>query len=382
VGVTLLPHRPAGSAKGHFMLLLSPRAQLPKDHIQPRDLVLVLDVSGSMAGNSIIQAKKALRFLLDRLGPKDRFGLITFSDTANQYGPGLWEGTADNVGRAKHWVHGIEAVGGTNINDALLTALDLRQTDAGRTFTVIFFTDGLPTIGVTDPAQIVKNVLAKNTASTRIFTFGVGHEVNATLLDQIALQTRAASAYVRPTEDIEAKVGSLHAKINHPVLVNLKLSVGKEVVLEDMQPPKLPDLFHGGQVMVLGKYTGHGRVKLTLEARWAKKRRSMTTLWTSRKSPPAIATWWRPFGLAARSASCSIRSAPAANRKSWSNRSYHWQKSMASPRRTPAIWSCRNRRCPWLASGSRWVGTQGTQRLFRSPRGTRELVARYERVFQ
>jgi Ca-activated chloride channel family protein len=273
VGVTLLPHRRAGAGKGHFMLLLSPRAELPKDHVQPRDLVLVLDVSGSMAGQPIVQAKNALKFVLDRLGPKDRFGLITFSDTVNQYGGGLWEGTADHVGRAKAWVDSIEAVGGTNINDALLAALELRPADAGRAFTVIFFTDGLPTIGVTDPAQIVKNVLARNTANTRIFTFGVGHEVNATLLDQLALRTRAASAYVRPTEDIEAKVSSLHAKIHYPVLVNLKLSVGKEVVLEEMQPPKLPDLFHGGQVMVLGKYTGHGQVKLTLEGTLGKEKK-------------------------------------------------------------------------------------------------------------
>jgi Ca-activated chloride channel family protein len=193
VGLTLLPHRPEGADKGHFMLLMSPRAELPKEHIQPRDLVLVLDVSGSMAGTSIAQAKSALKFVLDRLNPKDRFGLITFSDTVNRYGPGLWESTPDNITRARRWVDKLEAIGGTNLNDALLNALEMRPKDAGRTFTVIFFTDGQPTVGEIVPEKILKNVMAKNSANTRIFTFGVGHDVNATLLDQLAQRTRAAS---------------------------------------------------------------------------------------------------------------------------------------------------------------------------------------------
>ena len=273
MGAAVLAHKPAGAAKGHFMLLLSLRAELPADQIQPRDLVLVLDVSGSMQGASIRQARNALKFVLDRLDPRDRFGLITFSDAVNVYGTGLWESTGDNIARAKRWVDGIEAVGGTNINDALLAALDMRAAGPDRACTVMFFTDGQPTVGVTDPQQIVKNFLAKNTASTRLFTFGVGHDVNATLLDQLALRTRAASAYVRPGEDIEARVSGLYAKIRHPVLVNLKLTAGNQVVLEDMTPQKLPDLFHGGQVMVLGKYTGSGKVKLTLEGTLGKEKR-------------------------------------------------------------------------------------------------------------
>ena len=273
VGLTLLPHRPAGADQGHFMLLLSPRAELPKEHIQPRDLVLVLDVSGSMAGTSIAQAKNALKFILDRLNPKDRFGLITFSDTVNRYGPGLWECTGDNIARARRWVDGREAIGGTNLNEALLSALELRPKDAGRTFTVIFFTDGQPTVGEIVPEKILQNVMAKNSANTRIFTFGVGHDVNATLLDQLAQRTRAASVYVRPSENIETRVSSLYSKIHQPVLVDLKLSAGGDVVLEEMFPPKLPDLFHGGQIMVLGKYTGHGRTKVKLEGTLGKEKR-------------------------------------------------------------------------------------------------------------
>src|SRR5262249_57323303 len=102
--------------------------------------------------------------------------------------------------------------------------------------------------------KIVKNVADKNTAATRIFTFGVGDDVNAVLLDQIAEKTRSVSTYVRETEDIEAKVSGLYSKISHPVLTNLKLTVGEGVTVSEIYPPQLPDLFHGGQIVVLGRY--------------------------------------------------------------------------------------------------------------------------------
>src|SRR5262249_7097262 len=160
----------------------------------------------------------------------------------------------EQITAAKKWVDSLEATGGTAINDALAQGLALRSKDAGRTFTMVFFTDGEPTIGETNPDKILRNVAAKNTASTRLLTFGVGDDVSATLLDQLAENTRAVSTYVGPAEDIEAKVSGLYAKISHPVLADLKLSVNKEVSLLEVYPPQLPDLFHGQQLIVLGRY--------------------------------------------------------------------------------------------------------------------------------
>src|SRR5262245_53454561 len=105
----------------------------------------------------------------------------------------------------------------------------MRSPDPSRSFTVVFFTDGQPTIGETDPEKILKSVCAKNTANTRIFTFGVGDDVNAVLLDRLADETRSVSTYVRPAEDIEVKVSSLYGKISHPVLTDLKLTAGKNL---------------------------------------------------------------------------------------------------------------------------------------------------------
>src|SRR5207248_472523 len=141
----------------------------------------------------------------------------------------------------------------------------LRDADESRTFTIVFFTDGLPTIGETNVDTILKNTLAKNSANTRIFTFGVGDDVNATMLDALAEKTRALATYVRPEEDIEAKVSGLYSKISHPVLANLKLATTNDVSLSEVYPAQLPDLFHGQQLTVCGRFSGKGpsAIKLT-----------------------------------------------------------------------------------------------------------------------
>jgi Ca-activated chloride channel family protein len=255
---------PATTEDGYFMMLISPRAELTKTQEVPRDMVFVLDTSGSMQGRRIQQARNALKYCLKNLGPKDRFGLIHFATTVNKYNDHLQSANALRVLAAERWVDNLEAAGSTNINDALAAALEMRPDDAGRCFTIVFFTDGQPTIGETNVAQIVKNVVAKNTANTRIFTFGVGDDVNAVLLDQLADKTRSVSTYVRESEDIEAKVSSLYGKISHPVLTNLKLKVGGDITLSEVYPPQLPDLFHGTQLVVLGRYRGHGHAAVTL----------------------------------------------------------------------------------------------------------------------
>ena len=278
VGLTALTHRPRRDANGHFLLLISPRAELSKRQQVPRDLVFVLDTSGSMAGARIRQARNALNYCLRNLDAGDRFGLIHFATTVNPYNTRLLPATRDQLDRARQWVDNLEATGSTNIDEALAAALAMRADETGRSFTVVFFTDGQPTIGETDPAQIVKNVAAKNTANTRIFTFGVGDDVNAVLLDQLADKTRSVATYVRESEDIEAKVSGLYAKISRPVLTDLKLSVGPNVTLTEVYPPHLPDLFHGSQLVVLGRYHGKGAAAVTLTGTVGKQHRGVCRL--------------------------------------------------------------------------------------------------------
>jgi Ca-activated chloride channel family protein len=265
VGLTALTHRPNADQNGHFMLLISPRAELSKSQQVPRDMVFVLDTSGSMRGKRMTQAQNALKYCLSNLTPGDNFAIMNFATSVNKYTNNLQPATTENVAAARKWVDGLEATGGTAIDDALRTALDMHPGDMGRTFTIVFFTDGRPTIGETRVEKILANVEKKNKDNTRVFSFGVGDDVHAQFLDALSDNSRAISTYVRESEDIEAKVSSLYGKISNPVLSNLKLTIGEGVTLNEIYPPQLPDLFHGSQLVVLGRYNGKGHTAITLE---------------------------------------------------------------------------------------------------------------------
>lgn len=267
VGLSLLTYRESPGDDGYFLALISPKVDAPADALAPRDVVFVLDTSGSMQGEKIQQAKKSLDFCLRSLGPKDRFNLVGFATTTNVFERSLSPATKENIAKGVKWVAELEAVGGTAISDALDAALALRA-DPARNFTIVFLTDGMPTVGVTDPGTIVASVAKKNTAETRIFVFGVGDDVNAHLLDDIAQRTRATSVYVRPGEDLEAKVSGFYAKISRPVLSGLSIEPGgSSIRFKEMYPPELADLFHGGQILAVGRFTGAGAAAIKLKGK-------------------------------------------------------------------------------------------------------------------
>jgi Ca-activated chloride channel family protein len=264
VGFTPLTYRPISTEDGYFLFLIRPQISSNSARAVPRDVVFVLDTSGSMAGIKMDQAKKAVRQCLDQVGSQDRFAVINFSTTIGKYRDALVDASREQIENAKKWVAELRTSGGTAIDDALREALALRTDDTNRTFTVVFLTDGQPTIGEVNPEKILKRFAAKNTANTRVFTFGVGDDVNATLLDQLSEQSRAESAYVRPAEDIEAKASSLYSKVSHPVLTNLSIATGDSVRLSEVYPPQLPDLFVGSELVVVGRYSGSGATTVRL----------------------------------------------------------------------------------------------------------------------
>lgn len=264
IGMTTVTHRPIADRPGYFMLLLSPRAELSKIQQQLRDFVYVIDTSGSMRGKRLTQAKNALKYCLKNLSEGDRFAIINFASTVTKYTNNLQAANPSNLEAARRWVDDLEATGGTNIDDALRDAMQMRSADQGRTYTMVFFSDGQATWGERNPLKILENVKKLNSGNTRIFSFGVGDDVNTVLLDSLSESTKAISSYVRESEDIEAKVSSLYAKISNPVLANLKMKVGDGIVLSEVYPQELPDLFHGTQLVVFGRYTGEGATTITL----------------------------------------------------------------------------------------------------------------------
>jgi Ca-activated chloride channel family protein len=254
-GFNLLPYEDEGH-QSYFLAMISPQVEVPADKTLSKEIIFILDTSGSMSGEKIRQAKEALTFCLNSLNSNDRFNIIDFDDQVRSFRERLVQANPENIKSALGFVQSAEADGGTNINDALLTGLKQIGSENKASF-IIFLTDGLPTVGVTDIGNILQNVKDQNRSRVRIFAFGMGYDVNAHFLDKLAQDNHATSDYVSPDEDIEVKVGSFYKKVSHPILTDIQLSFGK-VETYDIYPKELPDIFKGSQLLVLGKYKSQG----------------------------------------------------------------------------------------------------------------------------
>jgi Ca-activated chloride channel homolog len=264
VGANLMTYRRSGE-DGYFLLLAAPSVEVKKDEIVLKDIVFVLDTSGSMAGRKLAQAKKALQFCVENLSEGDRFEILRFATETEPLFNKLVEASKQNRSQADSFIQDLKPIGGTAIDDALRKALSLKTERSDRPFIIIFLTDGLPTVGVTSEEQIMANVKKGISGSTRIFCFGIGTDVNTHLLDRITEETKAFSQYVLPEEDLEVKVSSFFTKIKQPILANLKITFPEGIRATKFYPAPLPDLFKGEQLLLAGRYRGTEEGKLIIE---------------------------------------------------------------------------------------------------------------------
>ncbi len=263
VGVSVACYKTAGE-DGYFLLMAAPGEDTTAAAM-PKDITFVVDTSGSMAGDKIRGAREALKFSLNSLNAHDRFNVVRFSTGVESFGGSLQTASPDTVARALTFVDRFEALGGTNISEALDTAL--RHTpEAGRPYYIVFMTDGLPTVGVTSADSILsqaKSRVAGMDGAVRFFTLGVGNDVNTTLLDTLAADNRGMAEYLDAEEDLEVVVSNFYRKISRPVLADLDLDLGGASAY-DVFPRELPDLFSGSQLLVMGRYKGTGSQKVAL----------------------------------------------------------------------------------------------------------------------
>jgi Ca-activated chloride channel family protein len=262
IGATLLTTWPQADEDGYFLALISPNPRSAAATVAAKDIVLVLDRSGSMSGEKLTQAKEAAAFVLSNLNAEDRFNVVAYSDSVETVFDALVAADAAHVEQARDRLERISAGGGTNIHEALETALERhwpRGKDvpadhplATRPKYVLFLTDGLPTVGVTDEAKILANTKEHNGWGARLFAFGVGYDVNVRLLDKLVADARGRSDYLKPKEPIESKVSSLYTKIRNPVMTDLKLEI-KGLTVRDVYPRELGDLFEGDQIVITGR---------------------------------------------------------------------------------------------------------------------------------
>jgi Ca-activated chloride channel family protein len=264
-GISLLTQRESGN-DGYFFLNISPDYDIEKNDIEEKDITFILDVSGSMAGKKLEQAKAALHFCVANLNTEDRFEIVRFSTEAEALFGKLT--TADSIERNKAYkfISDLRAIGGTNIEEALRLAFAVK-TNSNRPYMIIFITDGKPTIGKTGEDELVAMLQTANSAKTRVFTFGIGDEINTHLLDKLTDITSAYRTYVTPDEDIEVKVSDLYTKVQSPLFTDLSIDFGNQIDARLLYPKTLPDLFRGSTITLLGRYRGHGLTDITLKGR-------------------------------------------------------------------------------------------------------------------
>jgi Ca-activated chloride channel homolog len=266
VGLNLLSYKPAGE-DGFFALLAAPGVEVSEQAVVARDLVLVLDVSGSMQGQKIEQARAAAHFLVDHLNEADRFNLITFSTGVRLWQRAVQPVSAANRKAAHAWIDEVQAGGSTDINRALLEGLNQLSEADDRPGYVLFLTDGLPTMGEVETERILANALNNRPERTiRLFTFGVGFDVNTDLLDELSQELGGRSSYVQPDEAIDEEVSAFYGGISTPVLVDLELAFGN-LLVDELYPYPLPDLFAGDQLVIVGRYRKGGPATVTLRGR-------------------------------------------------------------------------------------------------------------------
>ena len=254
VGLSLFTYREPGK-DGYYLLLLSPPTTVDERAYAAKDVVFVVDVSGSMAEEGKIdKARRALEYGIRGLGAGDRFNVIAFSGDTRLMESGLIQADAAGRTRGAAWVRRLSPQGGTNIDEALVAGMQQFPRETARPRMLVFLTDGLPTVGDTSVARIIEHTRAARREGVRLFTFGVGYDVNTRLLDRVAAENGGVADYVDPQEDLERRVSAFFDKVNHPVLSDVRVDMGP--VRSDLVYPRaLGDLFRGNQLVLVGRYT-------------------------------------------------------------------------------------------------------------------------------
>ncbi|HUG17399.1 MAG TPA: VIT and VWA domain-containing protein, partial [Planctomycetaceae bacterium] len=276
VGASLIAHRERGQ-DGHFMLMLSPSQGKDADKFKPleKDVVFCVDTSGSMIeANKMEQARAALKYCLEQLRTGDRFNIVEFSTETRSFRDKPVKLNDENLKAALEYTANLHPRGGTAIHEALKKSLD-QLTSKDRLKMIVFATDGLPTIGERDPKNILKDVEQWNRHDVRIFCFGEGIDVNTKLLDGLSLEQRGQSDYILPEEDISKIISRFFDRVGTPVMSDISIKIDG-LMVRDVQPTTVSDLFQGEQIAVFGQYSGSGKKNVTIEGFWNGEKRKLT----------------------------------------------------------------------------------------------------------
>jgi Ca-activated chloride channel family protein len=255
----VLTHR--AERGGYFTLFLQPPDKVNAADITPKELVFVLDTSGSMSGFPIEKAKETMRLALDSLNANDTFNLITFSGNTHVLFPAPVPATAENRRRAQEFLQSRYGSGGTEMMKAIRAAL--APTESQKHIRVVcFMTDGY----VGNEAEIISEI--QKYPNARVFSFGIGNSVNRYLLDKMAEAGRGDVEYVSLKDDGSAAARRFHERVRNPLLTDIRIEWNGLPVTE-VYPVRVPDLFDAKPIFLTGRYSGPAKGTLRLRARYA-----------------------------------------------------------------------------------------------------------------
>jgi Ca-activated chloride channel family protein len=244
---------------GFFTLILQPPERVTAEDVTPKELVFVLDTSGSMSGFPIEKAKETMKLALDNLYPYDTFNLITFSGDEHILFPVPVPATKENLAKAQAFLESRTGGGGTEMMKAIKASMD--PSDAqGHVRIVCFMTDGY----VGNDMEIIGEV--QKHPNARVFAFGIGGSVNRFLLDNMAKYGRGEVEYVALNDDGSAAARRFHERVRNPLLTDISVD-WNGLPVTDVYPKTIPDLFGAKPVILTGRYTGNGRGTIRLKGK-------------------------------------------------------------------------------------------------------------------
>ncbi len=267
VGGMVLSHKPDKDDDGFFLFLAEPALSADARPEAAKNVVFVLDTSGSMSGPKFDQAREALKFVLERLNARDNFNLVDYNSKVSSWQPEMAGLSPENRQSALRYVDNLRSGGNTNIEEALKTAFAMMGDPKAPNY-LVFLTDGQPTVGEQNEMKLAEIAKKANPGgTTRLFSFGVGFDVNARLLDRLSGQAGGASVFVDPYEDenIESAVAAFFSRLTTPALTRPRLTSG--LAINRVMPEPVPDLFLGQQLVLVGRYPKGGETTFTLKGR-------------------------------------------------------------------------------------------------------------------
>ena len=249
------------SDDGYFLLIMEPGELQPGSVVQ-KYFTFIMDKSGSMAGNNLVQAKAAAIACIQLLGEEDYFNIIDFNNSVYRFRPDPVIASSENLQLAENYISAISAAGGTNIYSALMAGLN-QQMGVNSANQIIFLTDGVPTSGITGIGQIINDVTAANTDTAGIFCFGIGSNLSVELLEGLALNNWGSTFYIEPGQVIGEEVVEFFMSVMNPVFINVQVDYGS-IITREIYPPDIANIYYGSQTLVFGRYVDSGFTSISL----------------------------------------------------------------------------------------------------------------------